>query len=228
MTRVLRTATVGLTAAMIALAGCSASTKTGAGTSSAPSSPGSTSAPASSRPAPAPGPNKTISDYISENGIAETPIKPHDQGTPTFDFPFPPGWSDAGSSTPAWAYGAIVYDQPADPTDPPTMMAIASKLTGNVDPAMILKYAPGQLENLPDFKPLGDPDKSTLSGFQAIQSAGTYTYNGKPRVVAQKTVVIPAKDALFVLQLNADAQQGQEQVVIDAANVIDAQTKITA
>jgi hypothetical protein len=174
------------------------------------------------------GPNKTINDYIDENNISETPIKPHDPGTPKFDFPFPPDWSDAADRTPEWAYGAIVYDKPLDPADPPAMVAIASKLTGKVDPAKILEYAPGQLLNLPDFKPLGDPEKSTLGGFQAIQSAGTYTFEGKARVVAQKTVVIPGKDALFALQLNADAPQTQEPVVVDAAAIIDEQTKITA
>ncbi len=174
------------------------------------------------------GPNTTINDYIDQNNISETPIKPDQPGTPKFDFPFPPDWSDAGDKTPEWAYGAIVYDKPADPADPPAMIAIASKLTGKVDPAKILEYAPGQLLNLPDFKPLGDPEKSTLGGFEAIQSAGTYTYEGKARVVAQKTVVIPGNDALFALQLNADAPQNQEHVVIDAAEIIDQQTKITA
>ncbi len=227
MTKVLTTATIGLTAAAIALAGCAHPTTTTPGSSGSPSS-GSASATASSRPAPAAGPNKTINDYITENNIAETPIKPHDPGTPKVDFPLPAGWSTADDKTPAWAYGAIVFDKPDDPGDPPTMIAIASKLTGNVDPAMILKYAPGQLENLPDFKPFGAPETSTLSGFPAVQSAGSYTYNGKARFVAQKTVIVPGKDALFVLQLNADALQGQEQAVNDAADVIDTQTKITA
>lgn len=174
------------------------------------------------------GPNKTINDYIEENNITETPIKPNDPGTPNFDFPFPPDWSDAGERTPDWAYGAIVYDKPTDPADPPAMVAVASKLTGSVDAAKILEYSAGQLLNLPDFKPLGDPEKSKLGGFEAMQSAGTYTFEGKARVIAQKTVVIPANGVLFALQLNADALQSQEAVVIDAAKIIDEQTKITA
>ncbi|OBI59262.1 hypothetical protein A5667_01750 [Mycolicibacterium fortuitum] len=62
-----------------------------------------------------------------------------------------------------------------------------------------------------------------------MRSAGTYTHNGEARVIAQKTVVIPGNDALFVLQLNAnaDAPEGQKDVVIDAAEIIDEQTKIT-
>jgi len=210
----------------VAAVGCGAATKTASPSStSAAASP--TAANAAGRPR-LEGPNKTINDYIDENNISETPIKPNDPGTPNFDFPFPPDWSDAGERTPEWAYGAIVYDKPADPADPPAMVAIASKLTGSVDPAKILEYAPGQLLNLPDFKPLGDPEKSMLGGFEAIQSAGTYTYEGKARIIAQKTVVIPGNGALFALQLNADAPQDQEAVVIDAAKIIDEQTKITA
>ena len=204
--------------------GCGSATKT---ESSASSTAGATSS-AAARPPRLEGPNKTINDYIVENDISEEPFKANDPGTPKFDFPFPQGWSDAGDRTPDWAYGAIVYDKPLDPADPPAMVAIASKLTGKVDPAKILEYAPGQLLNLPDFKPLRDPEKSTLGGFEATQSAGTYTFNGKARVIAQKTVVIPGDGAWFALQLNADALQTEEAVVIDGANIIDEQTKITA
>lgn len=207
----------------VASVGCGPATKT----SSTSSTPGAASTATEGRPR-LPGPNKTINDYIDETNISETSIRPDEPGTPNFDFPFPPGWSDAGERTPEWAYGAIVYDKPLDPADPPGMVAIASKLTGPVDPAKILEYAPGQLLNLPDFKPYGDPEKSTLGGFEAIQSAGTYTYEGKVRVIAQKTVVIPADGALFALQLNADAPQTQEAVVLDAAEIIDQKTKITA
>lgn len=203
--------------------GCGSATKT--------ASTSSTSASASTSAAGRPrldGPNKTINDYIAENNITETPIKPDEPGTPTFDFPFPPDWSNAAERTPEWAYGAIVYDKPADPADPPAMVAIASKLTGSVDPAKILEYAPGQLLNLPEFTPVGEPEKSTLGGFEAVQSAGTYTFGGKARVIAQKTVVIPGNGAWFALQLNTDAPQDQQAVVLDAATIIYEQTKITA
>ncbi|MEV0671914.1 LpqN/LpqT family lipoprotein [Mycobacterium sp. NPDC050441] len=205
----------------ISLVGCGTDTKTEPTTSAA-----TTTSAAAERPNIS-GPNETINDYIAENKIAETPFKPDEPGTPDFDFPFPPDWSPAGDKTPDWAYGAIVYDKPTDPADPPAIIAIASKLTGNADAAEILEYAPGMLKNLPDYKSLMDPEKATLGGFEAIRSAGTYTHNGKLRVIAQKTVVIPGNDALFVLQLNADAPEGQKDVVIDAAKVIDEQTKIT-
>ncbi|MBU9765572.1 hypothetical protein FR943_17175 [Mycobacterium sp. TNTM28] len=210
------------------LVGCGSGTEGGESTAEPTSSATSEAAPAppTERPTVA-GPNKTISDYVAENKIAETPIKPDEPGTPDFDFPFPPDWSPAGDKTPDWAYGAIVYDKPSDPADPPAIIAIASKLTGNVDPAKILEYAPGQLLNLPEFTSIDEPEKSTLGGFEAVQSAGTYSLDGKARVVAQKTVVIPGADALFVLQLNANAPEEQKDVVIDAAELIDEQTKIT-
>jgi hypothetical protein len=170
----------------------------------------------------------TLHEYIIDNKIAEFRFKRGEPGTPKIEFPIPPGWSLAGDRTPEWAYGAIVYDKAEDPKDPPYMVAIASKLTGDVDASKILEYAPGQLNELPDFKPIHDPKTDALSGFQAVDYAGTYVRKGKPRIVGQQTIVVPGKDALFVLQLNGDAPQGQEQPVLDAAKVIAEQTKISA
>ena len=139
----------------------------------------------------------------------------------------PPDWSDAGDQTPDWAYGAIKYDKAADPDDPPVVIAIASKLTGDVDPEKILEYAPGQLNELPEFTPIGEPEKDSLGGFEAIDYAGTYVWEGKKRIVGQQTIVVPGKDAVYVLQLNGDALDGQQDVVLDAAKVIAEKTTIT-
>ncbi len=214
----------------LALVGCGSSTKTE--TSSSTSAPASTATSTNvALPSERPnleGAHKTINDYITENKIAETPFKPDEPGTPNFDFPFPPDWHAAGAQKPDWAYGAIIYDKPQDPSDPPTIIAIASKLTGAVDAAKVLEYAPGAIENLPEYKPLTEPNKTSLGGFEAIQSAGTFVDNGKKRAVAQKTVVVPGKDgALYVLQLNAVTLEGQEDVVLDAAKLIDEKTTIT-
>ncbi|MBU3705460.1 MAG: hypothetical protein FGM50_02105 [Mycobacterium sp.] len=165
-------------------------------------------------------------NYIVDNKIAEVPFKPGQAGTPQIDFPLPPDWSPAGDRTPEWAYGAIIYDKAQDPQNPPFMYAIASKLTGDVDPAKILEYAPGQLNELPDFKAIGAPERSMLSGFDSIDYVGTYVRDGEPRAVGQQTIVIPDDDALFVLQLNGEAPEGQEQIVIDAVKIIREQTTI--
>ena len=170
----------------------------------------------------------TLHQYILDNKIAEVPFKKGDAGAPTVDFPFPPGWRAAGDLTPDWAYGAIIYDKAVDPNDPPFLYAIGSKLTGDVDPQKILELAPGQLNDLPEFKPVdGPPERDALSGFDAIDYVGTYVLDGKTRAVGQETIVIPGKDSLFVLQLNGEAPEGQEQVVIDAVKLIRDQTTIT-
>lgn len=175
---------------------------------------------------PAEGAN--LHQYIVDNQIAEVPIKKDQPGTPTVEFPLPPGWSPAGDQTPDWAYGAIFYGDKPKPLDESTFMyAIASKLTGDVDEEKILELAPGQLNELPGFKPFHAPERRKVGGFDSVNYVGTYLRDGKTRSVGQETVVVPGKDGLFVYQLNAEAPEGQEQVVIDAADIIRAQTKIT-
>lgn len=214
----------------LGLAACSSDTE-GEATSETTSEQTTTSE-TSASPAPptspqAQGANYTIVDYIRENDITETPVKRGDPGSPTIDLPFPPGWSDAGPQTPEWAYGAIVSDDPAMAEDPPTIIALVSKLTGNVDPAKILEFAPGEIKNLPGYDGAQEGSPSTLSDFEAVQIGGTYTRDGVLRAIAQKTVVIPGQDGLYVLQLNADGREDQMTALMDATSVIDEQTKIT-
>src|SRR6201997_4359809 len=145
----------------LALVGCGSSNKT------SPSST-STSTPTSASPStktsatsatPGAQANKTIADYITENHITETPIHHGDPG-PNVDLPVPDGWQimqNAGTS-----YGAIVLTQPANPADPPTIAALYAKLTGDVDPAKILQYAPNELMGLPGYQGSGNGQESTL------------------------------------------------------------------
>jgi hypothetical protein len=232
MTRSLRAGVIAVAAIAIGigLSGCGSDTKsepsTSKQTSTASSTTTSKAAPTSS--AHAAGANKTIVDYIKENGITETSVHRGDPGSPTINLPFPPGWEDAGSRTPEWAYGALVSNDPAMAQDPPTIIALVSKLTGNVDPAKILEYAQGEIKNLPGYDGAQEGQPSTLAGFDATQIGGTYTKDGVKRVIAQKTVVIPGQDALFVLQLNADGTEDQMGALMDATGVIDEQTTITA
>jgi hypothetical protein len=231
MTRSLRAGVIAVAAIAIGigLSGCGSDTKsepsTSKQTSTASSTTASKAAPTSS--AQAAGANKTIVDYIKENGITETSVHRGDPGSPTINLPFPPGWEDAGSRTPEWAYGALVSNDPAMAQDPPTIIALVSKLTGNVDPAKILEYAQGEIKNLPGYDGAQEGQPSTLAGFDATQIGGTYTKDGVKRVIAQKTVVIPGQDALFVLQLNADGTEDQMGALMDATGVIDEQTTIT-
>jgi hypothetical protein len=233
MTRSLRAGVIAIAAIAIGigLSGCGSDTKsapsTSKQTSAASSSATSSKAPATSKAPAAAGPNKTIVDYIKENNITEAPVHRGDAGSPTIDLPVPPGWEDAGSHTPEWAYAAILASDPAMAQDPPTVIALVSKLSGDVDPAKILEYAQGEIKNLPGYDGAGEGSPSTLSGFDATQIGGTYMKDGVKRAIAQKTVVIPGGDALFVLQLNADGTEDQMGALMDATGVIDEQTTIT-
>jgi hypothetical protein len=232
MTRSLRAGVVAVAAIAvgIGLSGCGSDTKSEPSTSKATSSASSTTSSSKAAPtssAQAAGPNKTIVDYIKENGIVESPVHRGDAGSPTIDLPFPPGWEDAGNRTPEWAYAAILSTDPAFAQDPPTIIALVSKLAGNVDPAKVLEFAPGEIRNLPGYEGATEGSPSSLGGFDATQVGGTYTKNGAKRAIAQKTVVIPGQDGLFVLQLNADGTEDQMGALMEATGVIDEQTTIT-
>ena len=215
----------------VTLAGCGSDTKTDESatesTSSSEAAATTTSAAAPPAEGKASGPNYTIVDYIRDNGIIETPVKRGDPGSPTIDLPFPEGWEDTGPRTPNWAYAAIVSTDPAFTADPPSITALVSKLTGNVDPKKVLEFAPGEIRNLPGFEGSGAGSPATLSGFDATQVGGIYKKDGVNRAIAQKTVVIPGKDGLYVLQLNADGLEDQLGALMSATATIDDQTKIT-
>jgi hypothetical protein len=213
----------------LALAGCGSDTKTAPSSSASSSSASSSTKSSSAAPTKSPqaaGKNETIADYIKANGITETPVKRGDPGTPTVDLPVPEGWADAGAKTPGYAWGAIVSTDPTMASDPPSIVELMSKLTGNVDPAKVLEYAPGELKNLPGFEG-GDGNTSTLGGFDAFQIGGSYVKDGAQRMIAQKTVVIPSKGDIFVLQLNADGLEEQMRPLMDATSQIDEKTTIT-
>src|ERR1700754_964595 len=221
----------------VVLSGCGSDTKTAASTSAAApkttSSTTSAKAAPSSKPKVAPrdedaaGPNPTIASYIKDNNIQETPVKRGDPGSPTFDLPVPDSWEPAGEDTPDWAYSAIVYNGPDAGDYTPSIVALVSKLTGNVDPQKIIDLAPGELNNLPGWSAMNAGEVSTLGEYPAYQLGGTWTQDGQTKIVAQKTVVIPGSDGLYVLQLNADGLEDQKEIIGAATDVIDSQTTIT-
>ncbi|MDT7765560.1 MAG: hypothetical protein QOC63_4980, partial [Mycobacterium sp.] len=77
------------------------------------------------------------------------------------------------------------------------------------------------------WKASSQGEASSLGQYRAYQLGGTWTQDGQTKIVAQKTVVIPGKDGLYVLQLNADGLEDQGEIVGAATTVIDDQTKIT-
>lgn len=171
------------------------------------------------------GKSRTIQDYIKENNIQETVISRGDPG-PSIDLPVPAGW-EVKSGLPEAPYGAIVFAGSKVPDNPPRILAIFEKLTGNVDPNEILALAPGELQNLSGFDGPEEGNPSTLGGFDAVQLGGNYEVDGVKGKVAQKTVVIPASDGLYILQLNAYSNDSEADILAEAADIVDEKTTIT-
>jgi hypothetical protein len=171
----------------------------------------------------------TIADYIRQNGITETAVtrRGDPPGSPYLNLPSPPGWKDSGHA-PSSAYGQIMSTDPRFAVDPPTITAIFARLTGDVDADSLLRYAPNELKNLPGYQAEREgPD--TLKGYQAYGISGTYLKDGVRRVIAQKTVVIPGRDGMYVLQLNLNAANDgtQASVATEAFRDINNNTVIT-
>ncbi|WP_304107102.1 LpqN/LpqT family lipoprotein [Mycolicibacterium bacteremicum] len=224
-----RGAAVAAAVLSLALAGCGSDTKTESDSSAAETTSSAAAAQETSTgaAAPADAANLTIAQYIQQNGITEAQVKRGDPGTPSVNLPTPPGWIDAGPSTPEWAWSQIVYTDPSMPPPPPTITAILSKLTGDVDGAKVLQYAPNELKNLPEYNGGNDGEPGKFGGFDAVQVGGTYVKDGKTLLVAQKTTIIPADDGLFVLQVNAEGTEEQMGPLMDATAALDQETTIT-
>ncbi|OPX09288.1 LpqN/LpqT family lipoprotein [Mycobacterium sp. AT1] len=222
-----------VTALAVVLSGCGSDSKTATSSSSESKSSSSTETTTSKKPTvtetpnAAAGPNPTIADYIAENKIQETGIKMGDPNAPAVNLPVPEGWQVLPpEQAPEYAYGAIVYTGPEFEADPPNIVALMSKLDGDVDPQKIIDLAPGELNNLPDYKPGNEGETSTLGDYPAYVLGGTYTRDGATRFIAQKTVVIPAADGLYVLQLNVDGPDAAGDVLASATEKIDSDTTI--
>jgi hypothetical protein len=76
----------------------------------------------------------------------------------------PPGWQLANES--GASYGTIVLAQPANPSDPPTISALVAELPGDVDPAKIIQYTPGEVLNLPGYQGSATEPPPCSAGFR--------------------------------------------------------------
>lgn len=216
----------------LGLAGCGSDGGTEATTSdqtstSSSAAQTSTSSEAPSTSAQAAGPAQTVGDYLEESGVTQTIVKRGDPTAPVLNLPMPPGWVDVGADTPEDAYGAIVLESAAGTPNPPAIIARMARIgDGDVDPAKILELAPNALKNRPGWSGPETGEPATLGGFDATAIAGTVTVDGQPTFVARKTVVIAGNDGLYILALDAQGAPDQQQALMDAMSVIDAETTI--
>lgn len=168
----------------------------------------------------------TILGYFEQEGITQTALGPDDDG-PVVDMPVPAGWSTSDDYASEASYGAIVYDAAADTTQPPRVLALLARVEGPAEAARILELAPGELLGLDGFTASDDGEASTLGAYDAVQVFGAYSNGGQDLTIAQKTVVVPDGEELYVLQLNAYAPPGETDVLVTALQEIDTSTTIT-
>ena len=170
--------------------------------------------------------NKTLADYFAASNITQTPVGAGEAGVPVIGIPLPQGWSDAGPDTRPGVFAEWLYDDAANPDNVPFVDFLFSRLDGAPDPAKVLEFAPGELRNLPDYQMISEPAPSQLDGFEAVVLEGLYTQNWQERIIAQKTVVIPSAEGLFVLQMNANAPKDEALVVQQVTAMIDERASI--
>ncbi|TXH27375.1 MAG: hypothetical protein E6R06_04115 [Mycobacterium sp.] len=174
------------------------------------------------------GPNPTIASYIKEHKITEQQVHRTDPGEPKVDLPKPDGWRASGDDNPPWAYDSIIYTGPVDAANyAPSVIALLSKLTGDVDAKALMATAPGEIQNLPGFTPSGPGTETKVRDYPAYRIAGTWVSDGKTKFVAQQTVIFPSDGATYVLQLNADGAADQTPIIQAATDVVAQQVKIT-
>ena len=174
------------------------------------------------------GPNPTIASYIKEHKITEQQVHRTDPGEPKVDLPKPDGWRASGDDNPPWAYDSIIYTGPVDAVNyAPSVIALLSKLTGDVDAKALMATAPGEIQNLPGFTPSGPGTETKVRNYPAYRIAGTWVSDGKTKFVAQQTVIFPSGGATYVLQLNSDGAADQTPIIQAATDVVAQQVKIT-
>lgn len=213
------------TALSVVLAGCDsgkdASAASDTATSAAPAA-------ADAGNNAADGPNPTIASYIKDHKITEQQVHRTDPGEPKVDLPKPDGWRATGDDNPSWAYDSIIYNGPVDAANyAPSVVALLSKLTGDVDAKALMATAPGEIQNLPGFTPSGLGTETTVRDYPAYRIAGTWMSDGKKKFVAQQTVIFPSDGATYVLQLNSDGAADQTPIIQAATDVVAKQVKIT-
>jgi hypothetical protein len=191
-----------------------------------PSSSSASSSAAADTSAVASVPGQTIAEYLQAAGITQTLVKRGDPGIPTLNLPIPAGWRDVGANAPQDAFGAIYLADPAVADDPPAIIARMARLSGDVDQAKILELAPNAILTQPGYRGPETGRAGELSGFDAVEIAGTVDQNGQPEFVARKTVVIPGQDGIYLLALDAQGAPEQRPALMEAMSVIDAETTI--
>jgi len=201
----------------IALTGCGSSTTAG-----------------SSSPSPTTESGKTFGDYLSANHITKEAPKIGAAGVPTVTPPELTGWSPADSVpidgvTPVLS---VKYDGSATGVGIAIVQVAMMKLTGNIDQNGLLAAVKQDCSNFGSTVPDGaklraDPTALSISGFTGWQViADAIDKGGKKTVLAVGEVIIPGKDATYLLPVSGAASPELEGTMLDAVHLVETKTTI--
>lgn len=165
----------------------------------------------------------SLTEFAKANGLTATPLR-HGQAGPTVELPTMDGWT-LSYDLPEAPFGALVFDHPSDPDIPGRVLVTMTKLSGPVERDAVFAATGNELRALPNFQGPATGQSSKLDGYVADQVGGLYGDDG--RLVAQKTVVIPAGDVSYVLQVRASGSNQDAAALMSATADIDKKTVIT-
>ena len=176
---------------------------------------------------PTPPDDSSLSDFLAAHNVSTTQVALNDPSTPAISIPVPPGWLSDSSRQPAWA---ITYSGPDDGGYAMTVVAVLSRIGGGadarVDPQPLADASCNDARHLDSFTPEGQNDSAPFAGSPACTVTGIYS-NG--RYLARRThvaVAVHGRNGLYLLAMDADNRQEQQDAMDRALKTIVQRTYI--
>ncbi|OBC01157.1 LpqN/LpqT family lipoprotein [Mycobacterium sp. 852002-40037_SCH5390672] len=125
-----------------------------------------------------------LSQYLQSIGVTGQPVAPGSLPDLTVSIPTPPGWSPFTS--PNITPQTLIISQGGKF---PTARLVVFKLTGNFDPAQVIKHGNDDAQLFENFKQL-DASGAPYNGFPSSMIQGSYDIDGM-RLHSWNRIVIP-------------------------------------
>ncbi len=125
-----------------------------------------------------------LSQYLQDIGVNGQQVAPGSLPDLTVSIPTPPGWSPF--SSPKIAKETVIISKGGKY---PTARLVVFKLTGDFDPAQVIKHGNDDAQLFEDFKQL-DASTANYNGFPSSMIQGSYDLDGT-RLHSWNRIVIP-------------------------------------
>jgi hypothetical protein len=102
-----------------------------------------------------------------------------------------------------------------------------SRINGDFEAQQFIELSPSELYNLNGYVPVYDNGAASMDGFATYELGGTFMKDGRHEFIAQKTIVVPSRDGLYVIQINSMGPDSIRDALIDDFTLINTQSRIT-